>query len=150
MGCFRRCWSFRHQAITVPSLFAVYRWWPSQENVRLQRKKKIPFVQHGSANCMSTLGTTQGSVWRRGDAFTEAEGPRTGAPAAPSVSCDSHAGRGPAAAFVKLLLTQRHRAAQGGISTQGPAPATLSFHTFLFLLIHPLLLKQQLLGYRKL
>lgn len=35
MGCFTRCWSFRHHAITVPSLLAVYRWWPSQENVRL-------------------------------------------------------------------------------------------------------------------
>lgn len=35
MGCFKRCWSFRHQAITVPSLFAVYRWWPLEENVRL-------------------------------------------------------------------------------------------------------------------
>lgn len=41
MGCFRRCWSFRHQAITVPSLFAVYRWWPSQEKVRLWEGKAV-------------------------------------------------------------------------------------------------------------
>lgn len=58
MGCFRRCWSFRHQAITVPSLFAVYRWWPSQENVRLREGKAVRAVT------LNTV-TTQGSGCRR-------------------------------------------------------------------------------------
>ena len=39
MGSFMRCWSRRHQAITVPSLLAVYRWWPSQEYVRLEERE---------------------------------------------------------------------------------------------------------------
>lgn len=70
IGCFRRCWSFRHQAITVPSLLAVYKWCPSQEKVRLQNKKVLGFPLYFLVLCQHTGHHIRVSLKKK-DTFTE-------------------------------------------------------------------------------